>query len=142
MNANIKHNWMGRNWKWFVPVLCLSFVALIFAAIFAIMSLVLGGMKSSGAYQQAVTRASANPAVIAALGQPIHTGYFTMGNISVSNDHGSAQLDIPLQGPKGEATVHLEARKSSNQWTYSALTVSLGSTNQQIDLLQDNSKTP
>lgn len=142
MNANIKHNWMGRNWKWFVPVLCLSFAALICTAIFAIMSLVLGEMKSSGAYQQAVTRASANPAVIAALGQPIHTGYFTMGNISVSSDHGSAQLDIPLKGPKGEATVHLEAKKSDHQWTYSALTVSVASTDQQIDLLQDSRTSP
>ncbi|WP_266156687.1 cytochrome c oxidase assembly factor Coa1 family protein [Dyella silvatica] len=139
MNANAQPNWYSRNWKWFVPVLCVSIVVLLGAAMFGVISLVFGMMKSSDAYQQAVIRASANPAVVAALGQPITTGYFTTGSIQTSNDNGAAQLAIPLKGSKGEATVYLVAKENAGHWTYSTLTVSIASTKQQIDLLQEGS---
>jgi len=140
MNQPQEPNWWSRNWKWFVPVASLAVIALFAGFVFAIMSFVFGMMKSSDAYQQALSRAKENPAVISALGSPIVAGYFVSGNINVSGPSGSAELAIPVSGPKGEGTIYLEARKSADVWSYSVLVVQVGQTKQRIDLLQGKQK--
>jgi hypothetical protein len=130
-------NWWSRNWKWFVPVVGLTGLALIAGFVFAILSFVYGMMKSSDAYQQALSRAKENPAVISALGSPIAEGYFTTGNISVGDKSGNAELAIPISGPKGKGTIYVEARQSAGEWSYSVLAVQVGQTKQRINLLQE-----
>ena len=112
-------------------------MALVAGFVFAIMSAILGVLKSSDAYQHALSRARENPAVVSALGAPIKEGYFTSGNISVSGASGEAKLAIPISGPKGEGTIYVEARKSAGEWTYSVLVVRIEQTKQQINLLQE-----
>jgi hypothetical protein len=51
MNQPQGRNWWDRNWKWFVPVGCLGSLILFLGFIAAIMLLVFGMMKSSGAYK-------------------------------------------------------------------------------------------
>jgi hypothetical protein len=135
MNRPYEPNWWSRNWKWFVPVGCLSMILLFVAFIVLIMSMVFGMMKSSDVYSQALTRAKADTIVVEALGSPIKDGYFTSGNISETGPSGSAELSIPISGPKGSGTIYLEARKSAGEWTFSKLQVEIGKTNQRIDLL-------
>jgi hypothetical protein len=70
--------------------------------------LIMGLLKSSGAYTAAVARAIAAPAVIDALGTPIKEGFFVTGNISVKGvkrTSGKAELSIPITGPKADATI-------------------------------------
>jgi hypothetical protein len=57
------------------------------------------------------------------------------GKSSENGATGSADLKIPLSGPKGSAMLHLRASKSEGVWTFSHLKVQIDSTNQQIDLL-------
>ena len=135
MNQRYEPNWWQRNWKWFVPVGCLSTLLLFVGGIVLLVTFVFGMMKSSDVYGQAVARAKANPEVIAALGSPITEGYSTSGNIQQSGPSGSAELSIPLSGPKGKATIYVEARKSAGEWSFGKLQVEIESSHQRIDLL-------
>ena len=117
--------WWSRNWKWFVPVGCLTLILLFCLFLALIFTVVMGSMKSSDAYKQAVAQARANPTVVEKLGTPIQEGYFVTGNINVQSDSGDADLQIPISGPKGKAVVHAVARKSAGKWEYSRLTVAI-----------------
>ncbi len=128
--------WMNRNWKWFIPLLVVAsgtvmvtFFALIFVFVFSL-------MKSSDAYQDAVARTRADPAVQAALGMPIEEGLFITGNISTSGTSGEADLAIPISGPKGKATIYLVATKSAGAWNFSSLVVEIRDTGERLDLLK------
>jgi len=116
-------NWWSRNWKWFVPTGCLTLILLFGLFTGLVITVAMGAMKSSDAYKQAVARARANPTVVEKLGTPIAEGYFATGNISVQNDRGNADLQIPISGPRGKAVIYAVAVKSGGQWEFSRLTV-------------------
>ncbi|HJW08556.1 MAG TPA: cytochrome c oxidase assembly factor Coa1 family protein [Holophagaceae bacterium] len=128
-------SWWTRNWKWFVPVGCLSLFVILGGFVVLIMSFAFGMMKQSDAYKLALARAKASPAVTEALGSPIHEGTFTSGNVNVNGPSGSAELAIPISGPKAKGTLYLEAQKSTGVWTFSKLVVEVAPSNQRIDLL-------
>src|SRR6185436_6494839 len=116
-------NWWSRNWKWFVPTGCLSLLLLVGGCFGSIFMVAMTAMKSSDVYKDALVKAQADPEVVAALGTPITTGFFTNGSINTSGPTGEAAFSIPLSGPKGKATIQLEAKKSGGEWTYSTLVV-------------------
>ena len=117
--------WWQRNWKWCVPVLGALLLALFAAFVFGIVALIFGAIKSSGPYQHAITRAQSDPAVIAALGEPIHAGWFVQGNISTSGASGEADLAIPLDGPRADGTLYVVAEKRAGEWRYETLAVNV-----------------
>jgi hypothetical protein len=123
-------DWMTRNWKWLVPSLCM-FVLVCFAGLLV---LILTLVKSSDAYSGAITRAKSSPAVIAVLGSPVVDGLLYTGNITVTGSTGSANLVIPIRGPKGKAKLYVLATKSQNVWHYDKLVVKISETSQQIDI--------
>ncbi len=127
-------NWWQRNWKWFVPTGCLTFIALGLAFVGCIALLVFGAMKSSDAYRIALARAKADPRVTEALGTPIEEGLFVSGNTSVSGALGKSNLAIPIHGPKGTATIYAVALKAEGKWEYAKLLVQIEKTGQSIDL--------
>ena len=129
-----RRSWWGRNWKWFVPTGCLTFVLLAVLLGCAIFFVVTKAMKASDAYQTAFDMAKDDPRVIAVLGKPISPGYFTSGSINVNGPSGDAELSIPISGPKGKGTIYLEATKSAGEWTYSKLEVELTESGKRIDL--------
>jgi hypothetical protein len=126
--------WWSRNWKWFVPTGCLTFVVIAALLGCAIFFVVTKAMKASEAYQTAFDTAKDDPRVVAALGKPITPGYFTSGSINVNGSSGDAELSIPISGPKGKGTIYLEATKSAGEWTYSKLEVELVESGERIDL--------
>jgi hypothetical protein len=140
MDEPYRPNWWSRNWKWFVPVGCLSTLLLFAGGIALLITFVFGMMKSTDVYSQALQRAKANPQVVEALGTPITDGYFTSGSIQESGPSGSAELSIPISGPKGSATIYLEARKSTGQWSFNKLVVETEQPSQRIDLLTESEK--
>ncbi len=127
-------SWWSRNWKWFVPALVVTGMALIAAFILAILGLVFGMMKSSEPYQTGLSRARADAAVVAALGEPITPGYFVQGSIDGSAASGEASLAIPLKGSRGAAMLYVEASKQAGKWRYETLVVALDEGGQRIDL--------
>ncbi len=142
MDQSVKPSWWSRNWKWFVPVGCLSSLLVVAAFVAVLFTFVFGLMKSSDAYKQALAMASANPEVAEALGSPIKEGFFTSGNINVSGPSGNADLAIPISGPKGKATIYLEAHKSAGEWSFSKLVVELKGSNRRINLLNRTATMP
>jgi len=136
MNEDAQKNWFGRNWKWAAPTGCLLLVLLVGAFIASIFFFVFSMMKSNDAYQHALETARANPAVVAALGQPIQEGWFVSGNFEESGGKGQASFSIPLSGPKGSGTLYVEASKSAGHWDYSTMALEMDSSQQRVDLLE------
>ena len=134
--------WWSRNWKWFVPSGCLGMLLLLGAFIFFIVTIVFGAMKSSDAYKSALARAKADPRVVNALGSPITDGFFVSGNTNVSGSSGSADMTIPISGPKGKGTIYFVASKFMGKWTFSKMVVEIAQTGQRIDLVEDPSAAP
>jgi cytochrome oxidase complex assembly protein 1 len=130
-----KINWWKRNWKWFVPLGCLTVVVLFLAFVGSILVIVFSAMKSTDVYREALARAKADPAVIKALGSPIKDGFLLSGNTNVNGASGESNLAIPISGPRGKGTIYVSANKSLGQWNYSGLVVEVGQTHERIDLL-------
>ena len=130
--------WFARHWKAVVGVGCLGVVILGGALVAGIFFLVMGGIRSSDAYQQALAKANASPEVVVRLGQPIQPGWMVSGSINVSGPTGDADLAIPVSGPKGKGTIYAVAKKSAGQWTYSRLEVEIEGQPGRIDLLAPN----
>jgi hypothetical protein len=134
VNTVAEKNWLGRNWKWAAPTGCLLFVLLVGGFIGSIFFFVFSMMKSNDAYQHALEAARHSPEVVAALGEPIQDGWLVSGNFEENGPSGVANFSIPVSGPKGAATVYVEAHKSAGLWTYNTLVVELGATHARIDL--------
>ena len=128
-------NWWMRNWKWFVPVGCLSMLVLFVGLVGSVALIVFSAMKSTEVYKAALARARAHPSVIEALGSPIKEGLLVSGNANVNGASGEANLSIPISGPNGKGTIYVAASKSLGQWNYLGLIVEITKTHQRIDLL-------
>ena len=135
MNPAQQKGWFGRNWKWFVPVGCLSIVVVAAAVVTVAIYFVFGAIKSSDVYQQALTKVRSNPAVVRELGEPIEAGWRISGSINVNNDSGNADVRIPVSGPKKSGAVHATAIKKQGKWDFSALEVEIEGKTERINLL-------
>lgn len=101
----------------------------------AVFVAVMIGMRSNDVYQLALTAAKADPTVVATLGSPIEPGWFTTGQVNVAGASGHANLEIPISGPRGSATVDARADKSAGKWTFSTLNVRIAGRATPLDLL-------
>jgi hypothetical protein len=110
-----------------VPVLCVGGIVLI-------LGLVLGMLKSSDVYAEALSRARTNAQVVAQLGEPIQPGYWVTGRLEVSGPSGEAELAIPLSGSKKSATLYAVATKTAGTWQFSTLEVAGPDADTPIDL--------
>ena len=138
ISSRSQGNWWTRNWKWFVPTGCLTLVIILAVFVGLIVVIVFSAMKSSDVYREALARAKASPAAVAALGSPIKDGMFVSGSTNVNGASGEANLAIPISGPKGEATLYVAATKSVGVWNYSSLVLEVKQTKRRIDLLQES----
>lgn len=138
MDSSCKPNWWDRNWRWFVPAVCVLLMLVVCSFIGLVFYGVSSAMKSTDAYQLAVQRARSDPEVTAAIGDPIIEGFFTTGSINTSGSSGSADMAIPISGPKGEAVIYLSATKSVGRWKFDDLIVDIDTSGDRIDLLQDH----
>ena len=118
-----------------MPLGCLSGALLFLAFVGSILVIVFSAMKSTDVYREALASASADPAVIEALGSPIKEGFLVSGNTNVNGASGESNLAIPISGPRGKGTIYVSANKSLGQWNYSGLVVEIGQTRERIDLL-------
>jgi hypothetical protein len=91
-------------------------------------------LKQSDAYKMALARAQANPAVIEAIGSPISQNGIVAGSSNVTGPTGEAKLSMPLSGPKGKATLYVEATKSADVWYFQMMVVKIERTDERIDL--------
>ena len=128
--------WLERNWKWFVPVGCLGFVILSAAFFVGTFLLAMTWIRSSHVFEEAMDRARNDPRVVRELGEPIRTGWWLLGNIHTSGSSGTADLTIPISGPRNSARIYLEAEKRAGVWNFEYLVVEIGGSGERIDLLE------
>ncbi|HYP27281.1 MAG TPA: cytochrome c oxidase assembly factor Coa1 family protein [Blastocatellia bacterium] len=135
MSSQENRGWFKRNWKWFVPVGCFGVVLIFVAFVAAIIFFVFGAIKSSDVYQQALAKAKSNAAIARELGEPIEPGWFVSGSIKVSDDSGSANLSIPVSGPRKSGTIHTLATKRQGRWEFATLEMEIEGEGRRINLL-------
>jgi cytochrome oxidase complex assembly protein 1 len=112
-------------------------MALLFVAfISAVVLIVLSAVKSTEVYKDALAHAKAHPSVIDALGSPITEGFLVSGNTNVNGASGTANLSVPVAGPKGKGTIYVAATKSLGRWNYSGLVLEIAKAHRRIDFLE------
>jgi hypothetical protein len=77
--------------------------------------------RSSGVIPAAMRIAEKSPCIQERTGTPFTSGWGVTGNMQTSGENGSAELSIPVSGPKGSGSLDLEAAKQSGQWTVTDL---------------------
>lgn len=130
-----KRSWWDRNWKWFVPTGCLSILVIFGLFIASLFFGITSMMKSSDAYKESMVIVQHNKTVIEKLGEPIENDGMVSGSISTGNDTGHCDLQIPIKGSKGKATLFVTGEKRG-KWKYEQMSVYIKKTNEEIDLLQ------
>ncbi|MFH6957482.1 cytochrome c oxidase assembly factor Coa1 family protein [Flavobacterium aquidurense] len=134
--VEVRKSWWERNWKWFVPTGCVSLLLIFVLFIASIFFGVTSMMTNSDVYKEAMIKANLNKVVTEKLGSPIEDDGMTSGSINTTNgDRGSCNLQIPIKGPKGQATLFVVAEKKGT-WQYSEMTVVIKTTKEEIDLLK------
>lgn len=97
---------------------------------------VLTWTRSLPVYQDALAIAADDPDVGLALGRPVSDGWMVWGTVVTSDDSGTADLSIPLDGPLGSGRLELVAVRSGADWTYQELRVEVSGSDEVIDLLR------
>ena len=119
-----QRGWFSRNWGWVVALGCLLPVILLGACVGGIVWFVFGAIKSSDVYKNALEEVRKNPQVVERLGTPIEPGWWITGNLKTDvNNTGSADFTAPIEGPKGSATMDVEAVLDADGWRYRELKV-------------------
>ncbi|WP_316635563.1 cytochrome c oxidase assembly factor Coa1 family protein [uncultured Flavobacterium sp.] len=132
---DIRKSWWDRNWKWLVPTGCVSLLILLCLFIAGVFFGVTSMMKESDVYKEVMTEVQHNNVIIEKLGSPIEEEGMASGNISLSNDTGNCDLQIPIKGSKGEGTIFVVAEKRGT-WKYSVKQVYIVATKENINLLK------
>jgi hypothetical protein len=137
-----RRGWWARNWKWAVPVGCLTPLLLCGGLVTLIVTLVFGALKSSGAYTEALARARADPRVQKALGEPVEAGFWVTGSVGTAGGTENANLNIPVSGPKGTGTLHAVGQNAGGGWQFTTLEVAVEGTPDRINLLAPKEAPP
>jgi TonB family protein len=132
---------MGRNWKWAVPLGCVTLILILVAAGGAIFIFAMSAVKSSDVYKGALERARNNPEAIAMLGEPIKDGWLVKGNVSFNGGSGNANFEIPVSGPKNSGTLYVRAVNEGGAWMYEKLDLSTAS-GEKVSLLATSIEPP
>jgi Cytochrome oxidase complex assembly protein 1 len=73
-------------------------------------------LANSTPAKMGLSLAEAHPLVAAKFGTPVVRGRFGSGSIQVNGPSGSANLAVPISGPKGSGTAHISATKTAGEW--------------------------
>ena len=131
-------NWWQRNWKWALPTGgCLIVVILIAVFVFSLVTGVSALFKESQPYQTALTKTQESEWVIDKLGEPIETTGMAQGNISIQNNEGTADLKIPVKGPKDSGEILVWGKKSGDSWTYTYIRFKVSGSEEVYDLINN-----
>lgn len=95
-------------------------------------------MKSSDAYKLTLNMAQGSPCVTNALGVPLEPGWMMERNITESSVEGSAELSIPVRGPKGKGSLDVQAKKLNGHWSIDSLAFTHGAVQSSIVPFKSN----
>lgn len=131
-------NWWQRNWKWALPTGgCLVVLVLIVVFVVSLVTGVSALFKESKPYQTALTKAQESEWVIEQLGEPIEVSGIAQGNINYSGNQGTADLKIPVKGPKNSGEILVWGDKSGDEWAYKYIRFRVSGSEQEYDLINN-----
>lgn len=132
-----RKGWFGRNWKWAVPTGgCLLIIILLVVFFGSLFFGITSMMSDSQAHQDSMEAAQNNEALIELIGEPIETNGMNGGSLTINNGLKSADLRIPIKGPKGEATIFVVGEGVNDHWTYQTMEAHIEGSREIIDLLE------
>ncbi len=115
-----------------IGVVLFIFIGVCFGGVFFGIT---GLIRNSDVVQEALARAERDPQVTAALGTPLEVGWLPVGSINTSNGSGSADVTLPVSGPRGSGEMLVQAVRREGVWRYNRLIVTVG--DRRIDVLRD-----
>lgn len=98
-------------------------IVLVAGLVLGMVWFIFGSFKDAAIYQEALTRARANEAVQEALGTPIEADWWVTGSMRQNGSMESAQIQIPIYGPRARGTLYVDGRGINNEWTFFILAV-------------------
>ena len=93
-------------------------------------------MKSSDVYKGAISRATSHTTVVKLLGEPVVSGWYVMGHITINGSSGKADIKIPISGPLGRGLLVAIATKDGRLWKYDILHVKIDGKPEYVNLQQ------
>jgi hypothetical protein len=135
--APVKKSWLDRHAGWKIPLGCLLAIVFLGAFVAIVFTVVEVSFRKSAVYQEALNRAERNPDVASRIGVPLRPGRVLQGKINVSGSSGTAQMAIPVTGPRGKATIYLDARKAAGNWEFLTLQVQFEGQSDCLNLLAE-----
>ena len=130
----MKRSWIERHPLWKIPLGLLMLALLIAIGGAILVSVIVGSFRSSDVYKEAMARAGASAQVRERIGEPIQAAWFISGQLNVSGSTGSANLSIPIAGPRSKGVIRVVASKN-RVWRFSCLQVEIQGQPGTIDLL-------
>ena len=116
---------------------CTGLVVAGLLFVLGILTLVFSILRGSAAFENAMEVATSHPAVTEVTGEPIEAGWIISGNVETTGATGQANLAIPISGPDGSGTLHVEATKNAGDWYFDDLKFLDAAGGPPIDLLDE-----
>jgi len=132
-----QRSWLDRHGRWKIPLGCLIALLLLCAFVAILFTVLDVSFRNSAVYQEALARAAGSSEVAARIGQPLRPGRVLQGQINVSGSTGTANMRIPVEGPRGKATIVLDAQKIDGTWVFRTLEVEFKGQPDAVNLLQE-----
>jgi hypothetical protein len=131
----MERRWLERNPRWKIPLGCLTGIVLLGGFVVVLFAVIMATFRSSDVYKQAIARAESDPQVRELIGEPMRQQGLITGQLNVSGNEGSADMSIPIAGPRGKGFIGFVAAKNSGVWRFSRLQVNVTGQASPIDLL-------
>ena len=93
--------------------------------------------RDSAYFKMALEQAQNSPCAVQAIGTPIQAGWAISGSSKESASSGSAELSIPVHGPRGKGDLRLSAEKKTGYWRINSLV--LLAANKQVSITPPSS---
>jgi hypothetical protein len=133
----VERSWLDRHARWKIPLGCLIVILLLCAFVGVTFTILDVSFRSSLVYHEALARARQSSEVANHIGSPLKPGRVIQGHISVSGSTGNANMEIPLTGPRGKATIVLDASKVDGKWAFRMLEVQFEGQSNVVNLLKE-----
>ncbi|MFD0799030.1 cytochrome c oxidase assembly factor Coa1 family protein [Maribacter chungangensis] len=133
-------SWWKRNWKWALPLGgCLSLVVVFILFIASIFYGVTAALEESQPYEYALETINQDTEITSVLGTPIVKDGMVQGSYKNTNGAKTADMKIPVSGPKGSGTLFVKATGTGDDWNYDVIRIEIKD-DESIDLLPEESE--
>lgn len=103
----------------------------------AVFALVMSFMKGADACQMSLKAAQESEAMRVELGEPIQMGWLVSGSIKINNGDGTADVNVPVSGPRDSASIHtVGTKQGGGPWNFTKMQATIDGNGKTVDLLK------